>query len=315
MTATCSRVTSRPRVSALKMMGRRYRFKRGLELFPVNHSTPVMKITIDQDSISRRDRVRRGKNRRDRNTTMATTKVQNRASSGHSWLVGARDQTTTRAASARHSISMDRVLRTSELPESSRCRDRSAAADGRYLQFLNRPLHFRITLQQRRVGGNGISKRLGIARELDVGDDASVIDGYPGRRVIERRCQLDGAVPGQGNDGLHRALAESRASHELRTMVVFEGAGDDLRRRCRSTVDQYHDRRAIERVAGRRIHFELGLRRAPFLRHDDALVEESVGYRDRGLEHAARIVAQVEHQSLERRAIALAQVFECGVKI
>src|SRR6267142_794045 len=270
MTATCSRVTSRPRVSALKMMGRRYRFKRGLELFPVNHTTPVMKITIDQDSISRRVRVRRGKNRRDRNTTMATKKVQNRASSGHSWLVGARDQTTTRAASARHSISMDRVLRTSELPESSRCRDRSAAADGRYLQFLNRPLHFRITLQQRRVGGNGISKRLGIARELD------------------------GAVPGQGNDGLHRALAESRASHELRTMVVFEGAGDDLRRRCRSTVDQYHDRRAIERIAGRRIHFELGLRRAPFRRHDDALVEESVGYRDRGLEQAARIVAQVE---------------------
>src|SRR5258708_817384 len=225
MTATCSRVTSRPRVSALRMMGRRYRFKRGLELFPVNHSTPVMKITMDQDSISRRVRVRRGKNRRDRNTTMATTKVQNRPSRRHSWLG---------------------------------------------------------------VGRNGISKRLGIARELDVGDDASVIDGYPGRRVIERRCQLDGAVPGQGNDGLHRALAESRASHELRTMVVFEGAGDDLRRRCRSTVDKYNDRRAIERVAGRRLHFELGFRRAPFSRHDDALADKLIGYRALALEHPPR---------------------------
>jgi len=36
------------------------------------------------------------------------------------------------------------------------------------------------------------------------------------------------------------------------------------------------------------------------------------GYRGPRLEHAARIVAQVEHQSLERRAIALAQVFECA---
>src|ERR1700732_3373104 len=102
------------------MIGNKYRCRRGLQLFPVNHSTPVMNITMDQDSISRRVRVRPGKNRRDRNATMATTKAQKRLSPGHSWLVSARDQTTTRAASAKHSISMDRVLRTGELPESSR---------------------------------------------------------------------------------------------------------------------------------------------------------------------------------------------------
>ena len=84
----------------------------GLELFPVNHSTPVMNITIDQDSISRRVRVRRGKNRRARNATMAATNAPSRPSTGHSWVVSARDQTSTRAASAKHRISMDRVLRT-----------------------------------------------------------------------------------------------------------------------------------------------------------------------------------------------------------
>src|SRR6266404_829687 len=314
MTATCSRVTSRPRVSALKMMGSRYRFRRGLELLPVNHSTPVMNITMDQDSISRRVRVvSPGKNQRERKATMATTKAQSRPSTGHSWAVGTRDQTTTSATSARQSISMDRVLRT--LPESSRRRDRAAGAHGRYLQFLNRPPYFRVTLQQRRVGGHGFSGRLWIARELDVGDDPSVIDGYSGRCVIKRRGQLDGAVSRQGNDGLYRALAESRASHELRAMVVFERTGDDLRRRRRSAVDEYHDRRAVERVAGRRIHFKCGLRRAPLGGHDDARVEKGIGDRYRRLEHAARIVAQIEHQTLERRPIALAQVFERGVQI
>jgi hypothetical protein len=71
-----------------------------------------MNITIDQDSISKRVRVRRGKNRRARNATMAATNAPSRPSTGHSWVVSARDQTSTRAASARHRISMDRVLRT-----------------------------------------------------------------------------------------------------------------------------------------------------------------------------------------------------------
>src|ERR1700681_672080 len=44
-------------------------------------------------------------------------------------------------------------------------------------------------------------------------------------------------------------------------------------------------------------------------------VEKSIGHRHRRLEHAARIVAQVEHQPLERRAIALAQVLERGGQI
>ena len=94
------------------MMGNRYRFSSGLELLPVNHSAPVMNTTMDQDSISSRVRVRRGKNRRARNATMAATKAASRPSTGHSCLASAPDHTSTRAASARHNISMERVLRT-----------------------------------------------------------------------------------------------------------------------------------------------------------------------------------------------------------
>src|SRR5260221_10522304 len=204
-----------------------------------------MNITMAQDSTSKRVRVRRGKNRRARNATMAATNAPSRPSTGHNWVASARDQTSTRAASAKHRISMDRVLRTSYL-ESGRRGHRSAAADGRHLQFLKRALHFRVTLQQRRLGRHGHARRLGIALQLDVGGDASVIDGDSGRRVIERGGQLDGAVAGQGNDGLYRTLAEGGASHEFRTVVILESPGDDLRRGRRSTIDQYHDRRAID---------------------------------------------------------------------
>ena len=112
MTATCSRVTNRPSVKALRMIGNKYRLRTGLALFPVNHSAPVMKITIDQDSINNRVRVRPGKNRRARNITMATTNALSRQSTGHNWVISARDHTSTNAARAKHNISMDRVLRT-----------------------------------------------------------------------------------------------------------------------------------------------------------------------------------------------------------
>ena len=66
------------------MMGSRYRLNSGLELLPVNHSTAVMNITMDQDSISSRVRVRPGKKRRARNTTMAAANAASSPSTGHS---------------------------------------------------------------------------------------------------------------------------------------------------------------------------------------------------------------------------------------
>ena len=73
----------------------------------MNHRTAVMKATMDHDSINSRVRVRRGKNRRARNTPMATANTLNSVNTGHGSDTNAPDHTSTRAARAKHSISMD----------------------------------------------------------------------------------------------------------------------------------------------------------------------------------------------------------------
>ena len=112
ITAICSRVTRRPRVSALKMMGNRYRLSSGLELLPLNHSTAVMNMTMDQDSISNRVRVWPGKKRRARNRAIAAANATSNPSIGHNCFARSRDRMSTSAANARQRISMERVLRT-----------------------------------------------------------------------------------------------------------------------------------------------------------------------------------------------------------
>src|SRR5271170_2594927 len=229
MTATCSSVTRRPRVRALNMMGSRYRLSSGLAPLPVNQSTPVMNNTIDQDSISSLGSVRPGRKRRARNAAMARANAVSNASTGHNWLASAPDQSSTRAASTRHRISMDRVLRTSLLDSSRGC-DGSRARIGRHLQLLDGAPDLEVTLQQGRPRRDGNRRGFRVALQLDVGNDAAVIDGRTGGRVIERGGELDGPVLRQRHDGLHRALAESGSSHEFRAMLILQRAGDDLRR-------------------------------------------------------------------------------------
>jgi hypothetical protein len=67
---------------------------------------------MDHDSICSLVRVRRGKKRRARNTTIAIANALKRPSTGHSCAANALDHTSTKAAKARQRTSMDRVLRT-----------------------------------------------------------------------------------------------------------------------------------------------------------------------------------------------------------
>jgi len=48
---------------------------------------------------------------------------------------------------------------------------------------------------------------------------------------------------------------------------------------------------------------------------DDAAVQERVGHRHRGFQDAARVVAEVKHQTFERGAVVLAQILESRVQI
>jgi hypothetical protein len=93
------------------MTGSRYRLSSGLDTLPENHSTPVMNITMDQDSINNRVRVRPGKKDRVRNIMIASRKLPSSVKTGHICWVSTRDHSSTMAANTRQRISMDRVLR------------------------------------------------------------------------------------------------------------------------------------------------------------------------------------------------------------
>src|SRR5450631_4385435 len=190
-------------------------------------------------------------------------------------------------------------------PLPDRRRHRAVAAHRGHLQLLYRPLHLGVALEQRRIGRRG--RRLWVALELDVWRDAAVIDRHAGGRVVQRGREFDGAVAGQRHHRLHRALAEGGTSHEYGSVMVLERTGDDFRRGRRTAVHQHHDGRAVEIIAGSRFHFEVRFGCATLRAHDHAAVEELVGHRHRRLEHAAGIVAHIEHQALEGPAIALAQ--------
>src|SRR5690606_21766122 len=75
--------------------------------------------------------------------------------------------------------------------------------------------------------------------------------------------------------------------------------GDDLRSRRRTAVDQHDQRLAVREVAGPRI-MTLGVVRAAAAGRDDlAAFQEGVGDRDRLIEQAAAVVAQVDDVALQ----------------
>ena len=195
---------------------------------------------------------------------------------------------------------MDCVLRTAQPRASGK---RAATVHGRRLELLDGALHLGIALGEGRIRapGAGVGGVV-IALELDVGRDAAMVDGGAGGRVVERGGELEGAILAERQHRLHRALAEGGAAHERRAVIILEGAGDDLGGRGGAAVHQHHDRRALQRIARRRAHFEFRFGRAALGAHDQARIEKRIRHRHGRFEHAARIVAQVEHQSLQRRA-------------
>ena len=80
--------------------------------------------------------------------------------------------------------------------------------------------------------------------------------------------------------------------------VVLQRAGDDFRSRSRSAIDQDDDRLAAGEVAGLGVVALRLVGMAAAGRDDLAALEERVGDRDRLIEQAAGIVAQVEDVAL-----------------
>ena len=82
-------------------------------------------------------------------------------------------------------------------------------------------------------------------------------------------------------------------------LVILKGAGDDLGGRGRAAIDQHDHRLAGQRSPASASWRWVSLGIAAARRHDLAAIEEGVGNRDRLIEQAARIVAQVDDVALQ----------------
>ncbi len=98
-------------------------------------------------------------------------------------------------------------------------------------------------------------------------------------------------------------------------MLVLQRAGHDLGRRGGTAVDQHHQGPAVEVVAAGGVELMVGTRVAAADADDRALFQQRVGDVDRGVEHAAGVVAQVQHQALEFAAGLLLQLGQHVVEI
>ena len=150
------------------------------------------------------------------------------------------------------------------------------------------------------LGFAGAGLLLGARRGLlddDIRLDAGRLDRAARRRVVARRGQPHRAVGAarQRDDGLHRAFAERARAHDGRALMILQGAGNDLGGRGRAAIDQHDDRLAVDEVAAACVVALDVVGPAAAGGDDLAAIQERVANRDRLIEQAARIVAQIEH--------------------
>ena len=93
-------------------------------------------------------------------------------------------------------------------------------------------------------------------------------------------------------------------------LIVLQRTGHDFGGRGRAFVDQHDDGLAVREVAAARIVALRVLGLAAAGGNDFAAGEEIVGDRDRLIQQAARIVAQIEHIAPEPGADLLLQIVQ-----
>ena len=148
------------------------------------------------------------------------------------------------------------------------------------------------------------------ALQGDVGADTLGLDRTSGRGVIEGGGEFKGAGLVDGDDGLHRALAEGLGTHDDGPFMILQGAGDDLGGGGGAGIHQHHQGRAGQHVIGTGLELQGRVRDPPLGIDDEALGEEGIADGDGTVEHPAGIVAQVQHQALEVPLVFGAQAGE-----
>ena len=136
----------------------------------------------------------------------------------------------------------------------------------------------------------------GAKRDRDVGLDALLAVGTVAGRIELGRGQLEaGRGRPEREDALDRALAVGARAEDGGTLVILEGAGQDLAGAGAVVIDQHIQRHPppSPAVGGEDLRLSLG---TPAGRDDQARVDEPLGDLDRDVQQAARIASQVDHQ-------------------
>src|SRR5471032_753133 len=145
------------------------------------------------------------------------------------------------------------------------------------------------------------------AAYFDVRHNALGLDRATIGRVVQRRGDLDGAVIGQRQHGLHRAFTEAVGAHQDAAFVVLQGAGDDFRGRGAAAVDQHHQWHAFAFVLAVDHEAQFGVGDTALGVHDQAAGQEVISHFHRCLQYAAGVVTQVQYQTAHFLTVVFAQ--------
>src|SRR3990167_1922370 len=161
----------------------------------------------------------------------------------------------------------------------------------------------------------------------DVRNDALGLDGAPLGCEIACRGELDGSAVVHWQDGLYRTLAEGLRAHDDGAFMILQCACNDFRGRRRTAIDQHHHRDGFDvgwqvfQVILFRAAFgvilgvggepHLGIGGAAFgIDHQFTLGQKSGRDADRTVEQAARVVAQIEYETLESPIVLVVHGFQ-----
>ena len=141
----------------------------------------------------------------------------------------------------------------------------------------------------------------------DVRLDAHLAVGLAvGRIELGRGQPHAGGGLFQGEDALHRALAEAPHADDRSPAMIADGAGENLRRAGAVLVDDHHQRHLpLALLVGRVGEVFLGAAAAGG--DDDPALDEPIDHLDGRNQQAARIAADVDHQALHPLAVQLPQ--------
>ena len=123
-----------------------------------------------------------------------------------------------------------------------------------------------------------------------------LLDAAPRGGEVVGNGEPDHRAVGQVDGALHQSLAKGAAAHHLSSILVLDGACDNLGRRGRIFVDQHHHAALGEAAVGPGAIVAARHAAALGINDEVALVQQLAGHVGRCLQIAAAVALEVQHQ-------------------